>query len=299
MKDQKFWLNACPHEKYSSLHQLALGVPWFQKKIFVELNANLHVPLDCHPQACMTFHTQDAITPPGADCCFSISHLNRWRANISSFNSINEYLANLSRWHRCNYSKSEKTFRKYGCEVKCIRGDFSLFVDEAFALYCNVARRYNRRMYDIQFFRAAAKRDDYQLLAAWFEGKMIGMFLLQDETPTLHSGCSGFDYLHSSKSYAYSWLHYEMIRLAIEEQKYQFVDAGITADASKQMIGFECIPSRMDIYTKCLPVKYLLRLAASCLKVTLSPDEKLQCAFRFGRRKNLITSSSELASESS
>jgi hypothetical protein len=285
------WVTARPLENYSSMHELSLTdligwkFAWPQKHFFVAFNFNLHTPLQFHPQAYLTFQTCDEDKPPShPNCCFSINEFKRWRIDISSYSSFNQYVRSLIRWHRCNYTKSEKTFRNYGCEVTLIEEDWTRHVDTVYRLYNKVALRHTDKLYDLKFFQEAAKRNDYKLLCAWYEGEMIGMFLLQDEMPTLHSTCCGFDYDHSSASYAYTWLHYALIQRAIEAKKYQFVDIGLTADESKKAIGFKSIPARMDIYANGFITRGLLRAASSLVTATITPDSSLKLRLRFGKK---------------
>ena len=290
LSNKKGWVTSCPLVNYSSLHELSLGgllgcdLKWPSKHFFLELNFNLHTPLEFHPEAFLTLHTQDDSKPPShPNCCFSITDFKRWRVDITPYSSFDDYLRSLIRWHRCNYAKSEKNFINYGCEVTFIEEDWTQHVDTVYRLYCNVARRHNDKLYDLPFFQTAAKRSNYKLICAWFEGQMIGMFLLQEELPTLHSTCCGFDYTHSSPSFAYSWLHYALIRHAIKAKKYQTVDIGLTADESKKVIGFEPVPARMDVYTKGVITHSLLRAASYLVTAKITPDSKLKFRLRHGK----------------
>jgi predicted N-acyltransferase len=285
----KGWLKATPLEKYSSLHELSLtgliGLDRFlpDKKFYVQFDFNLHTPFHPLPEAYLIFQTQDADkAPKQANSCYSITDFNRWRMDISSYNSFQNYLDSLIRWHRCNFNKSEKNFAAAGCTVSMIKGDWSQYVDAVYGLYANVARKHNDKLYDLHFFRMLAKREDSQLLCAWLNGNMIGMFVLIEELPTLHSICCGLDYEHTSESYAYSWLNYELVRLAIESQKYQFVDVGMTADDSKKLIGFSPIPSRMDLYTNGVITRGVLRIAHALTTARITPDAKI----KFNLRRN-------------
>ena len=283
----KGWVKACPLENFSSLHELSLmgllgcNISWPQKHFFAEFSFNLHTPLTFDPKAYLIMHTLDAAKPPSAPhCCFSITQINRWRLDITPYASHQDYLDSLIRWHRCNYAKSQKTFENFGCEITFIEEDWSQHVDAVYQLYSNVAHRYSDQIYDINFFQAAAKRRDYKLLCAWFEGKMIGMILLQEELPTLHSACVGFDYTYSTQSYAYSWLHYVLIRLAIEAKKYQNIDVGLTAEESKKRIGFKPVLSRIDIYTKGFLTRGLMRAASQFIEANLTNECEIKLKLR-------------------
>ena len=287
-------MKTSPLENYSSLHELSLtdllgwNNSWLRKGFFVQFDFNLHTPLNIHPQAYLTVHTQDAHSPPRAsDCCLSIINFTRWRLDISSYRSIDDYLAGSIRWHRCSYAKSKKNFLNYGCKISVIEGDWSEHVERVYRLYTKVAHRYKHWLYDLHFFQEIAKRPDYKLLCAWFEGEMIGVFVLQEEGPTLHSTCCGFDYQHSSASYAYTWMHYAFFDHAIAAQKYQNVDAGPSADEAKKSIGFKPILSRMDIYSKGRMTRGLLALIARFFRATITPEAKLKLEWRYTSRRQI------------
>ena len=276
-------MRVIPLDNFSSLHETSLieelgwNIHWPCKHFFMQFSFNLHTPLKIAPRAYLTFQTKDAHSPPDAlNCCYSITHLTRWRLDISSYRSIDDYLASLIRWHRCNYAKSQKNFFKYGCEISFIEEDWSEYVEEVYRLYDNVARRYHHKLYDFPFFREIAKRPDYKLVCAWFEKKMIGVFVLQEELPTLHSICAGLDYQHSSPSYAYSWMHYALFEHAIITRKYQNIDVGFNSDQAKRAIGFEPIPSRIDIYSKGKVTRGFLKLFSHFTSATITPEAKLQ-----------------------
>jgi len=282
---EKGWLTARPLEKYSSLHELSLtgwmGLGKILPKlpIFIEFNFNLHSPFRIDPKASLAFQTHDAYIPGSPLKCFTITH-TRWRADISSYSTFDEFPASLSRWHRCNYLKSEKTFKNYGCTVTVIEDDWTEHVDVVYKLYCNVAKKHGDKLYDICFFREIAKRDDYKLICAWFEGEIISMFVLEEELPTIHSICCGMDYDHSSRCYAYSWLHYELIRFAIETKKYKNIDVGMSADNSKRGICFSPVPSHMDICAKSVITRSFLKFISSFVTGTITPDAKLKLKLR-------------------
>jgi predicted N-acyltransferase len=273
-------------ENYSSLHELSLieslglniGLPC--KHFFVQFSFNLHTPLKILPQAYLTLHTHDANAPASPpDYCYSFTDLKRWRLDISSYRSFDDYLDSLIRWHRCNYTKSKKKFLGYGCEIRFIEMDWSEHVEQVYQLYVNTSRRYQHWLYDLNFFQEIAKRLDYKLISAWFQGRMVGFFLLQEELPTLHSICCGLDYLHSSASYAYSWMHYALIEHAITAHKYQNVDVGLSADEAKKTIGFKPVLSRMDIYSKGM-TRRLLQVISHFIAATLNSEGTLKLKWR-------------------
>lgn len=282
------WLTASPLEMYSSLHELSLAGllglhhDWLHKHFFLQLSFNVKTPLQIDPRACVTMHVRRSDQPSSMPHpSFTITQLKRWRLDISTYSSFEDYYSSLIRWHRCNYLNSQKNFKKYGCEVSIIEGDWSEYAETVYRLYSNVAEKHYNRLYELNFFQIAAKRDDYKLICAWFEGEMIGMFVLQEELPTLHSICCGFQYVHSSKCYAYSWLHYELIRYAIETKKYHTVDVGMTADESKRMIGFKPISCCMDVYAKSSILHGFFRAASMFITARITPDSQLKYGFRW------------------
>ena len=279
-------MKSSPLEKYSSLHEfsllepLGLNTSWPGKHFFVQFCFNLHRPLKILPQAYLTLHASDANLPPSApNCCYSITNLIRWRLDISSYKSIDDYLKASIRWHRCNYVKSKRTFFNYGCEISIIEGDWSEHVERVYQLYTNVANRFRYFLYDLNFFQELAKCPDCKLLCAWFKGEMIGVFILQEESPTLHAVCCGLDYKHSSRSYAYSWMNYAFFEYAIAAQKYQNVDAGLSADEAKKTIGYKPVLTRMDIYSKGITGK-LLSLLSKYTSATFTQNSRLKLKWR-------------------
>lgn len=272
-----------PLEHYSSLQQVSL-TKWMglsdrysPGKFFVQYNFNIHTPLKFHPEAYFIFHAMDTRLPPYFPTrCFSIENFNRWRLDIAPYSSVEEYHKSLIRWHRCNYAKSQKLFTNYGCRLAFIEGDWSEHVEDVNRLYNNVAKRYGHWLYDLNFFREIATRPDYSLLCAWFEGEMIGVFVLEDEKPTLHSILCGFDYHHSSASYAYSWMHYALIDQAISVQKFESIDVGLSADEAKKAIGFKPVPTRLDLYCKGKVVGEVMRSFSRFFSTSITPQQKLK-----------------------
>jgi Acetyltransferase (GNAT) domain len=278
------WITAAPLEHYSSLNELSLfpllglPFPWPQKHFFVQFSFNLHTPLQIDPKACIIFHARDAdLQPARPDVCFSMN-FNRWRLDISPFQNWEDYFSSLKRWHKCNYKKSKEKFETYGCTVTFEEDDWSKYAEEAYRLYGNVAGRHGDWLYDRHFFKEIAKRPDYKLICAWFQGEMIGVFILQEEDTTLHSIACGLDYHHSTASYAYSWLHYALIEAVIG--KYQTIDIGLTADESKQMIGFSPVPSVIDIYASGFVTKHLLSGISRFVAAAITPESKVKFHWR-------------------
>lgn len=289
------WIEAHLLDNYSSLHEYSL-MHWLglekicpNKHVFAQFDFNLNTPFHIHPHADIVFRTLDASQPIDPQSCFSITQIKRWRIPIGRFTSFNDFVTSLIRWHRCNYTKSKKLFHEYGCTISLIEGDWTQHVDVIYDLYCQVAKAHGEQLYDRGFFHEMAKDAHHRLLCAWFQDKIIAMFVLQHEGTTLHATCCGMDYQHSSKSFAYSWLCYELIRLAIEEQKYTHLDVGLTADDAKQAVGFSPIPIRMDIYAKNVFIRGFLRVVSSCIKATITPDAKLKFRLKFFDRKSICS----------
>lgn len=275
-------MTAHPLEKYSSLHELSLTswLGWTNERlkipISIQFDFNLNTPLKINSLAYLVFKTRDSNQPIDPNSCFIINQLTRWRIK-TQYSSFDEFFQSLTRWHRCNYFKSQKIFRDYGSLVIFINDDWTEHVAAIYRLYLNVVHHHeDNQLYDLSFFHEIAKRSDYKLICTLFEGEIIAMFVLQEESSTLHSICCGMDYEHSSKCYAYSWMHHELIRMAIEAEKYQCVDVGLTADQSKKEIGFTSIPSRMDIYAKGWIIRNFLKLASTFVTATITSDGKLK-----------------------
>ena len=280
-------MRVSPLENFSSLHEFSFfelfgwNIRWPGEHFVMQFSLNLHTPLKMHPRACVTLDTRDVDAPPSAeDCCYSITGLKSWRLDISSYGSLDDYLDTTLRWHRCNYSKSKKKFLNYGCTITLIEREWTEHAERVNHLYSNVAKRYQHKMYNLQYFQEIAKRPDYKLLCAWFEGEMIGVFVLQEELPTLHSVLSGLDYHHSSISYAYSWMSYVLLDYAIALQKYQNVDVGFNSDKAKRMVGFRPILSRIDIYSKGRVTRQLFKMISRFVSATITADAKLKLNWR-------------------
>lgn len=280
LNSQKF-PTAKPLENHSSLEEfsvtnwMGLGI-WPKLSKYVQFDFNIETPLKIHPKAFLVFKTVDADRPSLPDKSFSITQIIRWRLEITAYSTFEEFLNSSKRWHRCNYKKSKRIFEDYGATVSLIEDDWTRYAEEAYALYSNVAKHHNDQLYDLSFFRTAAKRGDHSLICAWFEGKMVGMFVLQKECKILHSICCGMDYNHSTKCYVYSWLSYELIRHTIESQKFTTIDVGMSANDSKEAIGFKPIPSRMDIYARGRLGHYFLKGLSRFVTATITSDAKLK-----------------------
>lgn len=278
------WVLASPLEGYSSLNKLSLfdliGISWPKVHFFLQFCFNLHKPLKIDPRAYLVFHARDVDQAPSCPgSCYTIIDLTRWRMAIGTYRSMEDFLQNAKKWHVNNYIKAKKIFTEYGCRIEFIQRDWSEHIEDVYALYANVAERHEEWLYDLHFFHAIAKLPNYQLLSAWHDDKMIAMTVVYEELSTLHSICGGFDYHHSTKSYAYSWLNYALIEVAINANRYQSVDVGLTANESKSNIGYQPIPSCMDVYCKGPISRTFLRLISPLIATTISSDGKLKFSF--------------------
>lgn len=289
----KGWELATPLECYSSLNQLSFfdlvrwPFNWPKKQFYLQFSFNLHTPLKIDPRAYLIFHLRDAtMAPSSPNRCYTIKSLTRWRLDIKNFQSMEDFLLKAKRRHRNSYAKSKKFFTEYGCSTTVMKGDWTKYVPEAYSLYAKIAERHGEWLYDLHFFKQIAKRPDYKLLAAWFQGTMIGMTVIQEEPPTFHSICGGLDYFHSSHCCAYSWLHYALIEEAIKAGQFQNVDVGLTADEAKNNIGFSPIPSCMDIYSNGKMTRAFLRTISPFTTATIDSKGKLNLSLSFCRSEH-------------
>ena len=270
-------------QNVSVIEMLGLRLPWPRGRFSLQLNLNLHTPLAFDPRAYLIIDAKDEHAPPtSSDCCFSLSNLKRWRLDLSSYKSFDDYMKAAARWHRCTYTKAKKAFLNYGCETSFIEGDWSEHAETVARLYGKVARNYQYRLFDLEYFKEIAKDPGSTLLCAWFKNEMIGVIVLQDELPTWHNICCGLDYHHSSPSCTYSWMHYVLLELAIA-RNYHVVDVGFTADDAKKSIGFQQISSRMDLYLRGRVGRTLLGAFSRYCSASLSAEGKVQ----FSRPKRL------------
>jgi predicted N-acyltransferase len=264
-------------QEVSVLEMLGLNFSLPFTKFSLQLNMNLHTPLKIDPRAYLVIDTKDEGAQPSfPNRCYSLSKLNRWRLDISPYQTFDDYVQSLARWHRCTYNKAKKNFFHYGCETTYIEGDWSEHAETVARLYGNTARNYNHCLFNEEYFREVAKHSDCSLLCALYKGEMISAFVLKDELPTMHSLCCGLDYKHSSESYTYSWMHYALLQHAITAKKYKILDVGFTADEAKKAIGFQLIPSRMDLYSRGKLTQAVLSAVARYFGATLSAEGKVK-----------------------
>lgn len=273
--------DAVPLEGYSSLHQLPIFklLGWNTRitpKISLAFNFNLQLSLQHKPNSQFNLNLRDAQFEKPDVVDFSIENIKRWRMSISEFKSMNDYIASLKSNYKKNYHNTQKAFAAYGASMTYIEDDWSEHAETVYQLYLNVANRRGAQLYDLNFFRYIAKTNGYQLLCVWREGVMISMLIVFDEAPVYHSMLVGFDYVHSKNIFAYSLIHYELIKRAIESGKHKFIDVGITANKAKSMMNFKPVTVNMDISAKNIIIKYILRFARYFIRARINEDSKLE-----------------------
>lgn len=277
---------AKPLEKYSSLHFISilnlLGIksksasPGFS----VVVNFNVQTPVRPTPEALMTFHLRDANTPSKvASVDFCITNLTRWRLDISPYTTFTAYLQKLNRKHYSRYAEAKEIFAKYGAKTAFIEGDWSEHVEAIYPLYVNVAKKHGTQLFDLDHFHAIAKLDQYKILCAWYHDTLIGALIIIEEGSVFHSICCGLDYNHSTRAHAYSWMHYEFIRWAIEAKKYTIADIGPTANETKACLDFQPVSSCMDVWAHNRFIGALLRFISFFISATIDSQAKLRLHF--------------------
>lgn len=249
---------ALPLNNYASLHKL-----FYLSMAFNFSLQSIFQP----PKAQMIFNLRDADTTKPANTAISIKNIHRWRMSIAGFKNFDDYLKTLKSNYKKNYLNTCKAALNYGVNITVIDGDWSEHANTVYQLYRNVARRRKSQLYDLKFFQAIAKMPTYQLIAVWHANKMISVLIILDEAPVYHSMLVGFDYEHSRHIYAYSLIHYELIKLAIATQKHTVIDVGITAGTAKAMMNFKPVPVCMDIYVKNRLLRFALRVIGKILSL--------------------------------
>lgn len=289
---------ATPLENYSSLHTLPLlsvfGIKSIKSpSIKIAFDFNINTPPQKQDSAQLTFKFSDFEPQPRqdrSDLC--IRNMTRWRLNLSQYDSFMDFLQKIKRKNFSAYRRTLKTFDHYGTTLSLIEEDWSSYADIAFELYQNVAQRHGAQLYDLDFFRRIATLKPYQLLCAWYHGQLIGMLVLINEAPVLHSMVCGFDYHHSKASYAYSRLHYEFIRLAFENKNYTMADIGMTADTAKSLMDFKPVVTCIEVSIKNRVIKQVIRFFSRFVTSTINDQSKLEVKFNFLKSfRNLSTPS--------
>lgn len=248
--------NATPLNYYSSLHHKSfLKIPY----LTMAFNFNLQVPIQS-PRAQLLFHLRDAALPRPDNVDFSIRNIMRWRMDISGFKNFDDYVATLKSNHKRNYVRTYKVFKEYGASITLVEGNWCEYAETVYQLYRNIAVRRKSQLYDLNFFRNIAAIDAYKLICVWHQNKMVAVLVIFDEEPVYHSMLCGFDYNHSGKIFAYSLIHFELIRLAITTGKHHTIDIGITANKAKSVMNFKPVNVCMDISSRNILIKYCLKL---------------------------------------
>lgn len=288
-----FSFKALPLEKFSNLHRLPLlnliGIKSQSSfgAIPIVINFNLQTPIKKNSQALMTLHLRDASEKPSVESVdFCINHLTRWRLNLNGYKSFMGYLQKLNRKHYNRYSETTKAFTSHGASLSFIEDDWSEYAEKAYQLYTKVADKHGTRLYDLNFFREIAKNKDYKLMCVWLDKKLIAILVIVDETPVYHSMCCGLDYEDSKKTQAYSYMHFEFIRQAIEANKYTMADIGPTANEAKSMLGFTPINACMDVWAHNILIKGILRTLSRFVTATINSKARLELKFHFSKDKD-------------
>ncbi len=282
------WLTSLPLKGHSTLNEISFlrlaSIPWPSVKFFVHCNFNIHTPFQPDPRATLSISSRKGTEAPFEAPGLSFYPMQRWSIDLRNYSSFENFLNDMKRWHRCNYNKSKSKFNEFNGTVSYITGDWSEHAEKAYEIYKNVASRHQEQIYDLNFFRIAAKNPNYKLLCAWIEGKMIGVFVLVEELPTLHSILCGLDYTYSKNSYAYSWMHYELIRFAIESKKYENVDIGLSADKAKEQIGFNPTAFYLDFYGHTPLSRFVLKVLSTFMTPEITPEGIVKLTFKFWKK---------------
>jgi len=285
--------SAKPLEGYSSLQEIPLlsllGIKSkaAHPRLLLLFNFNLITPPKTHPKAILSFHVVDSSTPINPlNSDFRITNLTRWRIHLTQYEAFTSFLQKMKRRHYMRYEETRKTFSDYGVKLSVVDGDWSAYVDEFYSLYLNVAKKHGTQLYDRNYFQEIAKIKDYKLMCARYGEKLIAALVMIEEPPVFHSICCGLDYDHSKKCFAYSWMHYEFIRIAIEARKFTQADVGLTANAAKTMLDFEPVSSYMNVKANNRILSAMMRFISLFLTATINSQARLQLRLRLPSKKN-------------
>lgn len=282
---------AMPLEGYSSLHQLSIlkliGISneRFSPKVRVIFDFNLQTPSQINSKAILAFRVRDSnpLTKE-ENAAFCIVNLTRWRIDLSLYESFSYFLQMIKKRHYNRYVETKKTFQDYETKLLLIEGDWSQHAEEFYKLYLNVAKKHGSQLYDLNYFTQIAVMPEYKFMGVWHHDVLVAALILIEEGLTLHSIVCGLDYNHSKKCEAYSWMHYEFIRFAIESKKYTTADVGITANAAKTMLNFEPITCCMDVRAYNFALRAFLRLSSYFVNASIDSNAKLKIRFKLPRR---------------
>jgi predicted N-acyltransferase len=276
-------------EKYSSFHQLSilslLGMKTDKSPyLSIIFNFNLHTAIPPTARSHIIVNVcDDNMKTADNTADFSIKNLIRWRLNISSYESFLAFLESVSQSQRKKYYQTQNAFQEYGTSISWIEDDWSQYVEKVYELYYNVAKRHGGVLYDLDFFYQIAKQPQYKLMCVWHEESVISALVMIDEEPVFHSMVCGLDYDYSQKTRAYSLMHYEIIRYAINNRKYTIVDIGMTGDKLKAIMGYKPISVHMQVSSPHFIIRGLLRILSLFFKPTINSNAALEMKFAWRR----------------
>lgn len=276
-------------KKYSSFHKISIlsvmGIKTEKPphlKVIFNFNLHTHAPQMTRPHLTMNVCDYDA-NSPGNKFDFCIGNLTRWRLDITPYKSFSEFLESLSQSRKKKYYQTQNAFQEYGATLSVIEGDWSQYAETVYDLYYNVAKKYGGVLYDLDFFHQIAKDPSYKLMCIWYQGSIVSALVMIDEEPVFHSMICCLDYNHSQKTRAYSLIHYEIIRMAIEAKKYTTVDIGMTGDRLKAIMGYKPVSVRMEVTAQNYFIKGMLRLLSRFFTATINSNGKLEMKFSWQR----------------
>lgn len=278
-------VTAVPLEKHSSLHKIALTK--FFPGMSAAFNFNiLKQSLKQKIQAQLIFQLRDSDIPADPqENDFCITNLRRWRLDVSTYHTFDEFLQKMKPKLYKRYEETQKLFQAYGATLSVIEGDWSQYAETVYKLYLNVAKKNGAQLYDLNFFRLMAEQKDYPLMCIWYKGDLVSAIVMVDEAPIIHSAICALDYEHSKNTRAYTQLHYQIIRLGIESKKYSIVDVGITADKPKSLMSYRPVSSCMDVSSRSFLIKRFLRFLSRFASATINAQNKLEWSFHLSRSK--------------
>lgn len=272
-------------EKYSSYHKVSIfslfGIKTERSPyLTIVFNFNLQVPIPLDTHSHLTVNVlDDNVKVDKNKINFCISNLTRWRLNIAPYESFSAFLATLSQSQKKKYFQTQTSFQEYGATLSLIENDWSQYARTVYELYYNVAKKHGGVLYDLNFFRQIAADPQYKLMCVWYKEVIISALVIIDEKPVIHSMVVGLDYEHSQMTRAYSLMHYEIIRLAIDAKKYTIVDIGMTGDRLKAIMGYKPVSVCMEVTSRHYLIKGLLRIVSRFFKPSINSNAKLEMKF--------------------
>lgn len=276
-------------EKYSSFHQLSilslLGIKTQRSPyLTVMFNFNLQTVIPPTARSHIIVNVcDDDIKNDENKADFCINHLTRWRLNISSHESFSSFLESISQSQRKKYYQTQNAFQEHGASISLIEDDWSQHAEKIYELYYNVAKKHGGVLYDKDFFYQIAQQPQYKLMCIWHEKSIISAVVMIDEEPVFHSMVVGLDYDYSQKTRAYSLMHYEIIRYAIDQKKFTIVDIGMTGDKLKAIMGYKPVSVHMQVSSPHFIIRSLLRILSRFFQPTINSDSELEMKFSWRR----------------